>query len=195
MASLQALLFGTKRSIEASDLSGVLTGEAIIPDVTISETHADEVTVTSHPIDTGAQISDHAFKQPATVVCSFGWSDSSRLINSVLDGSILRGVESVNDVYKRLLALQASRQPLKLSTGKRVYNNVIITKIQTTTTVDTESAAIIEITFQELLLATTKTVSLASVQKDPSQTGGVDDKGTNQEMANQVMRVPPKQGG
>lgn len=177
MASLQALLLGVKRSIEPSDLLGGLTGESIIPDVTISEFHSDEVTVTTHPVDTGAQISDHAYKQPATVVCSFGWSNSSRLLNSVLDGSIFRGLESANDVYKRLLKMQEERQQLKLSTGKRVYDNVIITKIQTTTTVDTESAAIIEVTFQEILLATTRTVALASIQQDISRTGGVVDQG------------------
>ena len=177
MASLQALLLGVKRSIETSDLLGGLTGESIIPDVTISEFHSDEVTVTTHPVDTGAQISDHAYKQPATVVCSFGWSNSSRLLNSVLDGSIFRGLESANDVYKRLLKMQEERQQLKLSTGKRVYDNVIITKIQTTTTVDTENAAIIEVTFQEILLATTRTVALASIQQDISRTGGVVDQG------------------
>ncbi|MFR3634568.1 MAG: phage baseplate protein [Sutterella sp.] len=177
MASLQALLLGVKRSIEPSDLLGGLTGESIIPDVTISEFHSDEVTVTTHPVDTGAQISDHAYKQPATVVCSFGWSNSSRLLNSVLDGSIFRGLESANDVYKRLLKMQEERQQLKLSTGKRVYDNVIITKIQTTTTVDTENAAIIEVTFQEILLATTRTVALASIQQDISRTGGVVDQG------------------
>lgn len=177
MASLQALLLGVKRSIEPSDLLGGLTGESIIPDVTISEFHSDEVTVTTHPVDTGAQISDHAYKQPATVVCSFGWSNSSRLLNSVLDGSIFRGLESANDVYKRLLKMQEERQQLKLSTGKRVYDNVIITKIQTTTTVNTENAAIIEVTFQEILLATTRTVALASIQQDISRTGGVVDQG------------------
>ena len=177
MASLQALLLGVKRSIEPSDLLGGLTGESIIPDVTISEFHSDEVTVTTHPVDTGAQISDHAYKQPATVVCSFGWSNSSRLLNSVLDGSIFRGLESANDFYKRLLKMQEERQQLKLSTGKRVYDNVIITKIQTTTTVDTENAAIIEVTFQEILLATTRTVALASIQQDISRTGGVVDQG------------------
>lgn len=177
MASLQALLLGVKRSIEPSDLLGGLTGESIIPDVTISEFHSDEVTVTTHPVDTGAQISDHAYKQPATVVCSFGWSNSSRLLNSVLDGSIFRGLESANDVYKRLLKMQEERQQLKLSTGKRVYDNVIITKIQTTTTVDTENAAIIEVTFQEILLATTRTVALASIQQDISRTGGAVDQG------------------
>lgn len=70
MPSLEALLLGTKRSIEPTNLEGQVTGEAIIPDVTIAETHSDEVVVTTHPVDTGAQIADHAYRQPASVINS-----------------------------------------------------------------------------------------------------------------------------
>lgn len=178
MPSLEALLLGTKRSLEPTDLGGTVTGEAIIPDVVISEMHSDEVSVTMHPVDVGAQISDHAFRQPATVVCIFGWSDSSRLVNSLFDGSLFRGMDSVNEVYDRLLALKDQRQPLKLSTAKRVYDNVIITKITTTTTVDTENSALIEVTFQEILIAQPKEVTLASIkQASPSRTASLKNAG------------------
>lgn len=184
MPSLEALLLGTKRSIEPTNLEGQLTGEAIIPDVVISELHSDEVTVTNHPVDTGAQITDHAFRQPAVVICTFGWSDSSRLVNSVFDGSafsggsLFRGTDSVNDVYDKLLRLKDSRQVLKLSTAKRVYDSVLITKLMTTTTVDTENAAIIEVTFQEILMAQARTVTLASItQSDPSKTASMTNGG------------------
>lgn len=178
MAFLETLLFGTKRSIEVTSLGGQTTGEAIIPDVVISEMHSDEVSVTSHPVDVGAMVSDHAFRQPALIVCTFGWSDSSRLINSVMNLSILKGLETVKDVYQKLLELKDARQPLKLSTSKRVYDCVIITKLMTTTTVDTENAAVIEITFQEIIVAKAKTVTLsAATQRDPSQTAGTKNGG------------------
>lgn len=178
MPSLEALLLGTKRSIEPTNLEGQLSGEAIIPDVTIAEVHSDEVTVTSHPVDTGAQIADHAFRQPAVVICTFGWSDSSRLVNSLFDGSLFKGIESVKDVYDKLLRIKDARQVLKLSTGKRVYDAVIITKLMTTTTVDTENSAIIEVTFQEILTARARTVRLASVtQSNASRTAGTSNGG------------------
>ena len=74
--SLEALLLGRSRSI--SPMSG---GDAVIPDVVISEMHADQVSVTSHPIDTGADVSDHAIMQASVVTCVFGWSDSSRAVS------------------------------------------------------------------------------------------------------------------
>nr|DAV51143.1 MAG TPA: hypothetical protein [Caudoviricetes sp.] len=178
MPSLEALLLGTKRSIEPTNLEGQVTGEAIIPDVTIAETHSDEVVVTTHPVDTGAQIADHAYRQPASVICTFGWSDSSRLVNSLFDGSLFKGIESVKDVYDKLLRLKDARQVLKLSTGKRVYDAVIITKLMTTTTVDTENSAIIEVTFQEIITARARTVTLASVtQSNASRTAGTSNGG------------------
>lgn len=173
MPNLESLLFGVKRSIEPVDLSGQNTGDAIIPDVTISETHTDTVTVTSHPVDVGAAISDHAYKDQAIITCVFGWSDSSRLVNSLLDGSILKGIESVNEVYDKLLELQTARMPIRLSTSKRVYPNVLITKVTTSTTSDTENSALIEVEFKEIIVATAKTVTLASIkQKNPGRTAG-----------------------
>lgn len=164
--SLEALILGRSRSISPSG-----GGDAIIPDVIVSEYHADEVTVTQHPVDTGAAVSDHAIVQPAQVVVSFGWSDSSRLINSALDGSILKGMQTAQDVYNKLLELKDARELLSVSTGKRQYENVLLTKVATTTTVDTESSAVIELTFQQVFLATAKTVSLAAVQqKSPKKT-------------------------
>lgn len=164
--SLEALLLGRSRSIEPLD-----GGDAIVPDVTISEVHDDEVTVTQHPVDTGAAISDHAIVQPASVTCVFGWSDSSRALNSALDGSILKGMQTSKDVYDRLVELKNQRSLLRLSTGKRKYPSVVITKLKVSTTVDTESAAIIEVTFQEVFLVEAKTVSLAAIrQKNPRKT-------------------------
>lgn len=174
--SLESLLLGRSRSIQP-----MADGDAIIPDVVISEMHSDQVTVTNHPVDTGADLSDHAIIQPTTVTCTFAWSDSSRAINSALDGSILQGLETTKDVYEKLLSLMRARQPLRLSTGKRAYENMIITALKTTSSVETESAAIIEITFQEVFMARAQTVSLSRIkQKNAGRTGGKANRGSQQ---------------
>nr|DAG77439.1 MAG TPA: hypothetical protein [Caudoviricetes sp.] len=165
--SIEALTLGRKRSITASGSDAI----AIIPDVVISEEHDDEVTVTRHPVDHGAPISDHAFKNPAVLSVRFGWSDSSRLLNSVLDQSILRGFLSTEDVYKQLLKLMDDRELLTVSTGKRIYQNMIITKLSTSSTAETESALICDITFEEVIIVSAQsTVLVPDVQKNPAQT-------------------------
>ena len=115
--SLEALLLGRKREFAG-----------IIPDVIISEEHENEVIVTRHPVDTGANVADHAYCLPAVINCQFGWSDSSRLLNSILDFSIFKGLTTTKDVYEKLLELQAKREPFSLSTGKKQYPAVIITR-------------------------------------------------------------------
>lgn len=199
--TLEALLLGTKRAIEVSSIDGVLTGEVLIPDVTVSEMHSDEVTLTKHPVDTGAQITDHAYSEPAVVVCTFGWSDSSRLINTLISsatglltggalgdsgalGGLFKGEETTQGIYEKLLELQKNRTPLKLSTKKRVYETVIIRRLETTTTVDTEHALIVEVTFEELLTAKAKAVALAEItQADPSRTASTKTGGQRQAQA------------
>lgn len=165
--SLEAIIFERNRSIAG-----------VIPDVVISEEHSDSVTVTKHPVDTGANIADHAYKNPGVVRCTFGWSDSSRLINSLLDGSIFKGLQSTEDVYEFLQNLQTTRQPFTLRTGKRYYPQVILTELRTSTTEDTESCLLVDCTFEEILVARTQIVSLApEYQQKVSKTASVKNSG------------------
>jgi hypothetical protein len=48
----------------------------ITPQVTIEELHRDELVITNHPVERGAAISDHAFKQPVEVIIRAAWSNS-----------------------------------------------------------------------------------------------------------------------
>lgn len=197
--ALEALLLGRKRVIEGSGSRSI----AIIPDVVISEEHNDEVTVTRHPVDMGAQIADHAFKNPAVLTCSFGWSDSSTLMNSIslrsltdsissgawkdslsslkdsiTSGSFLKGVSSTKEVYERLLEIMEARELLSVSTGKRAYSNMLITRLQTSSTAETENALVCEITFEEVNLVTiSETVLKSGVQAYPEVTASANNRG------------------
>lgn len=163
---LQTLILGKERKIGA-----------IIPAVTIIEEHTDEVQVTEHPVDTGANVADHAIVMPAIVRCTFGWTDSLFAVNYALN-SLLKGIKSTEDVYKELQKMMKARQPFSLQTGKRKYDNVIITALRTSTTVETENSLIIDVTFQEIRLARAKTVTLSRLtQKNPKATAQVSDGG------------------
>lgn len=164
---LQSLTPESKRSITLADG----TGTAIIPGVVVSEDHADEVAVSRHPVDTGAPIADHAYRLPASVVCTFGWGSQSSSINSLLSGSPLRGRRTSAEVYQQFLDWMAARKILSLSTGKRLYPAVLITGLKTSSTVDTENALVLEITFEEVLLVSPSETTLeAAAQKSPQKT-------------------------
>lgn len=173
--SLEALVFDRSRSISWDDNGQTVE---LVPDITISEEHSDDVLITKHPVDTGANINDHAIKQPSVVRCTYGWSDSSRLINSLLDLSILKGLESTSDIYDLLLQLQKNRTLLTVKTGKRTYENMILTGLRVSTTENTESALIADCTFEEIILANVETVTLApEKQQDASRTASVNNGG------------------
>lgn len=124
----------------------------IIPDCTIEERHQDRMEVTRHPVEQGAMISDHAFQLPYEVSARYGWSDSST------------GEEGGSQqIYEQLQALQRGRQPFQLVTGKRIYQNMLLTEIEVTSDQHTENILMVEAHCQEILTATT-----SSVQSDPA---------------------------
>lgn len=190
--SIEALTLGRRRSITSSGSEAI----AIIPAVVISEEHDDEVTVTRHPVDQGAPISDHAYKNPSVLNVRFGWSDSSRLINSVLDTSILRGYLSTKEVYEQLLKLMDNRELLTVSTGKRIYQNMLITKLSTSSTADTESALICDITFEEVIIVSAQSTNLSEdVQQNPERTASPTNGGQRQAVeTSTVLQLPSDYG-
>jgi hypothetical protein len=157
----------------------------IIPDVTIEESHSDRLTVTQHPIVDGSPISDHAFKLPATIVMRVGFSNASVVAAAVQGfqggggfsdlGGGLAGAgsgllssfseERVKNIYKQLLDLQFDRTkwdqgerallPFKLTTGKRTYDNVVITDLSIRTDRTTEYSLVVECHMQEVILVKT----------------------------------------
>jgi hypothetical protein len=143
--------------------------------VTVEEAHEDDLTITKHPVERGAPISDHAYKEPARLHLLVGWSNSG-------DGSGEQGDDFVRAVYARLLALQATREPFSVTTGKRMYSNMLFATLATTTTQETENALMISAALQEVIIVETQTVTVPprDVQANPAQTADTENAGTKQ---------------
>ena len=60
-------------------------------EVTVSEQHADDITITSHPVERGANITDHMFKMPSQLTVELGWSANAA---AVLSGDVPITVQS-----------------------------------------------------------------------------------------------------
>ena len=116
----------------------------IIPNVTLEEAHTDVLRVTDHPVEVGAAISDHAFKMPCEVVMQVGWSDST---------GDYEGYSA--SIYSELLSLQALREPFDVSTGKRLYQNMLIGLLHMKNTEETEHALICTVGMREVLITST----------------------------------------
>lgn len=145
-----------------------------VANVTLEEHHIDELSVTDHPVERNATISDHAFKRPEQVSIRVGYSNSSIEANG--DPNYVQGV------YRQFLALQESRIPFEIITGKRFYTNMVITRLSTTTDEKTENSLFLQVECREVIIVDTQvvTVSQPSVQKDPATTAGISNEGTKQ---------------
>ncbi|MGG6461394.1 phage baseplate protein [Solilutibacter silvestris] len=124
-----------------------------IPQVVIEEEHTDELMITSHPVQKGANISDHAVKLPSSVIMRCGWSSSGTAIQGL--ASALAGQKSTfnpKDAYNTLLNLQSNAQPFDVITGKRKYKNMLIRRLSTVTDQESENVLIAEVELQQIII-------------------------------------------
>lgn len=137
---------------------------AITIDVIISENTTDKLTITKQPIQQGAQITDHAYKEPTTLTMSAHWKDNSTL--------------SLAKIYQNLLDLQNSRQPFTVVTPKRVYNSMLLETLTCTTDKSTENVLAINMGFQQIIIVQVGTVVIdKSKQRNPGRTQATQNTG------------------
>jgi hypothetical protein len=165
--------------------------------VTFSEEHTDELTLTQHPVEQGAAITDHAYKNPArlTIRCGFSQSSVAGLVStartaaSALAAGDVRGAlggffgpDYLQDIYRKLLDLQAGREPFDIVTGKRKYQNMLIVALATTTDEATENVLAVTVTCQEVIIVETQAAALppAADQAEPEKTAAPVNSGSQQ---------------
>lgn len=153
----------------------------LFADVTIEEKHKDTVRSTDHPTEVGSPISDHAYKEPAKLNLKVGWSESAGHLNGFVGDSILSETLGLVAVYEILQTLQDSFTLLIISTGKRLYTNMLIEDLSCTTDVDTEHVLMIEMQLKYIKrVNAVETTILMENQSDPASTAQVQNAGTVQ---------------
>lgn len=132
--------------------------------VVITESSTDKLTITSQPVQQGASITDHAFKEPTTFSSTIYFKDNLNL--------------SLSKVYQSLLDLQISRVPFNITTPKRIYSNMLLEVLGQTTDKSTENCLSISFTAREVILVPVTTVQVPRTQqKTPAKTGKTENAG------------------
>jgi hypothetical protein len=140
----------------------------LLIDVPVREVHVDSNTITSHPVQTGTPVSDHVYANPKRLEMTVGFSDSTAGF-----------VGYSQQVYEFFQALDATREPFSVSTGKRLYDNMVFAEIVVTTDATSEYALALVATLQEVIISTTGDSSLSSdTQATPQETQAVSDQGS-----------------
>lgn len=133
----------------------------------VEESGTDDLEMTQHPVQRGANITDHAYVKPSQLSMRIMFDDSEI---------------PLEESYQNLLDLQASREPFEIITGKRMYRNMLFKSIGVTTDKATEQVLAVSCSFQQVILVdvTVTTVPPRRVQKAPGKTGGTDKAGPKQ---------------
>lgn len=132
--------------------------------VTMTENAVDRLTITKQPVQQGASMSDHAFKEPVALSIVMKFRDNQTL--------------SLKDIYQQLLTLQSSFTPFNVVTPKRTYFNMMLTSLTQTTDKLTENCLAINAAFEEVIIVpvVTTTVPRSSL-KNPGSNGGTQKTG------------------
>ena len=167
--------------------------------VTLEELATDDLTISGHPVEAGADITDHAFSNPAQVVIQCGWSNADiealsgfaeELLYDISQGAF--GADYVSSVYAQLIALQKSRVPFDVVTGKRSYTNMLIASLAVTTDKESENILMVRVTCKQIIIVGTQVTTLpaAANQANPASTASTQNIGFKQ-----VIPAMPALGG
>jgi hypothetical protein len=159
-------LFGPKRKI------GSITVQVVV-----NENTNDTLTITKQPVQQGASITDHAYKEPTVFSTTILFKDNN-LISGVLSTFSGSGSNGLSKLYQSLLDLQNSRIPFDITTPKRIYRNMLLATLAQTTDKNTENCLAINASFQEVILVKVSTTQVPRIkQKHPGSTGATENAG------------------
>jgi len=150
--------------------------------LTIDETGEDELEITEHPVQEGAEITDHAYKKSATLSLSVQFSEGETFV-------------PLDETYRAMLELQKSRVPFDVVTGKRVYTNMLFKSLRTTTDKNTDNVLAIQATLREILIVSVVITSVPprDKQSKPGKTGATQRAGTKKAQPVKAQDQPTKQ--
>lgn len=139
----------------------------IVATVTLEETGTDEMEITQHPVQRGADITDHAYVKPAGLAMRIGFNGADQPLETT---------------YQQLLDLQVLREPFVIVTGQRVYQNMLFKSLGKTTDKTTDQVLVVSCTFQQVIIVdvVVTTVPPRAKQKNPGKTGGTAKAGAKQ---------------
>lgn len=205
MSTPGALLFDTAVNLGLDTLSNLINLvpsdqiNTISVDATLEEVGTDMLQITEHPVEAGANITDHSFYRPAELTMHCGWSNARSLFatslggNQTFSGGRMVKDDYVSSIYSQLLALQQSLQPFSVVTTLRFYKNMVITSLALTRDQKTSQALMVTVTMRQIIIVSTSTTTLAptTAQANPAQTSQTVNYG-NQALINNP--VPSPQG-
>lgn len=136
----------------------------ITVNVVLNESTNDTLTITKQPVQQGASITDHSYKEPTVFSMQILFKDNI--------------TKSLSKIYQDLLDLQLKRTVFDVVTPKRIYKSMLMATLSQTTDKATENCLSIHVSFQEVIIVKVSTTSVPrEKQKKPASTGKTENAG------------------
>lgn len=122
-------------------------------DATMSEDHAFDSEVTSHPVEEGADVTDHVREIPIVVVLECVVS------NTPFGGIVFERDPNElpsSEAYARMLAIRDKREPVTIETSLSVFHDMVLRRLSVPRTSRTGDALRFRATFQQIQLVRTE---------------------------------------
>ena len=134
----------------------------------------NSLTITTHPVETGSYIADHAFINPRKFSFEIGVSNCTAFVGQ------FSGPKRNISAYQALVTLQGTRDLLTITTKYGVYSNILIESIDVDDTYLTQNTLKAVINLTEVILADAEIIKVSS---NPNA--------TDETNRGQVSPVPP----
>lgn len=151
-----------------------LANKTLTWDAIITESFAVSSTVTSNPIETGAEINDHSFINPRIYTMTAGQSNTPLSLFSIANlqniVSTIAGAFGAEHetrrqaAWKELTDLHDSGKTFTVQTGLEAMENMIITSLDTSADAATQGALIFSVTLQQLIIVNSAEEQLSDDQ-------------------------------
>lgn len=158
-------IFNSKRLIIYRDNNEVLSGISVL-----NYSVRDDSQFITHPIETGATISDHHVYNPIQITLNAAFPPKGFALAqiSVVDLLYGRG-QTFEETYEQLSLLYKTSAKLTIKTDADVYDNMYITSIPTDISPDNADRQIYSITFEQALTVSPQYITLKATQvKNPA---------------------------
>lgn len=161
-----------KQSVPVAELILIKTNLAgYFFDAFMDMEHQSDLKITTHPVQLGANVADHAYLEPKKLTMHIKMSDA---VASIVPGQFTAGYTRSVSAFLILQELQASRVPFRVHTRLRAYENMLIESLVAPDDVNSLYGLECTVTMKEILVATTQTVKVSKrMQTTGRSDGGV----------------------
>ena len=128
-------------------------------DAIIDSQHTHQAKITSHPVQSGANITDHIYIEPVELTMTIRMSDS---FNSYVNGQFSGGPSRSVNAYNVLRELQRTRVPFQVVTRLETYQNMVIETLSVADDYKTLYALEARVTLKQILVVQVRTIKISN---------------------------------